>query len=158
MGENACRPLQTSDGHAAHRKERVETFSPKAWAAMSDLCVSVLLFLEHLALNSQGGHDRIKPGGDEWGDSIIANLGKPEYVDEQIPHPKELDRWHCDGDFFLHVRDAVSDPLCADHKFLDSPEQALVGWPIGSESETELKDRSSSFRSSAISSLTPGGP
>ncbi|KAJ3843177.1 hypothetical protein F5878DRAFT_314884 [Lentinula raphanica] len=85
-----------------HRKERVATFAPKVWDAMQDLL---------------GGADRIDEDDSRWGDSFIVNLGNEtlENVTEHI-HPKDLDNWHVDGDFFVH--------------YLDSPEQALLVIPI----------------------------
>jgi len=84
----------------SHRSEPVRPFSPKAWAAMSDLL---------------GGVDRVDPGSAMWGDGFIVNLGKPEWEGKRMP-PKELDNWHVDGDFFIH--------------YLDSPEQGLLVIPI----------------------------
>ncbi|KAJ2920218.1 hypothetical protein MD484_g83, partial [Candolleomyces efflorescens] len=86
----------------AHRRAKVETFAPKAWAAIQDLV---------------GGEDRIDEHGSTWGDSFIVNFGTPELesVKDDIL-PQDLDNWHVDGDFFIH--------------FLDSPEQALLVIPI----------------------------
>ncbi|ORY28602.1 hypothetical protein BCR39DRAFT_559418 [Naematelia encephala] len=89
-----------------HRKELVETFSPIAWNAIGELV---------------GGHDRIDPTMNTWSDGFIVNLGTPEHATQAPPHPKELNRWHCDGDFFLH--------------FLDSPEQALLVVPLFTDIE-----------------------
>jgi len=43
---------------------------------------------------------------DECSDGLIVNLGRPEDHDQPVPYPKELDRWHCDGDVgsFLTMR------------------------------------------------------
>ncbi|KAF7795350.1 hypothetical protein EIP86_006507 [Pleurotus ostreatoroseus] len=85
-----------------HKREPVATFSPKAWDAMCDLL---------------GGAERIDAQNSTWGDSFIVNLGTPELEQEaERLHPRELDNWHVDGDFFVH--------------FLDSPEQALLVIPL----------------------------
>lgn len=86
-----------------HRSESVRTFAPKAWAAICELC---------------GGEDRISDEFADWRDSLIVNLGTPEW-EGKWPDPKELDNWHVDGDFFWH--------------FLDSPEQALLVVPLFSD-------------------------
>ncbi|KAL4868388.1 hypothetical protein BDV12DRAFT_209216 [Aspergillus spectabilis] len=83
-----------------HREESVRTFAPKAWAAICELC---------------GGEDRISEEFSNWGDSLIVNLGTPEW-EGRWPDPKDLDNWHVDGDFFVH--------------YLDSPEQALLVIPL----------------------------
>jgi hypothetical protein len=75
-------------------------FAPKAWAAICELC---------------GGEDRITKDSRNWRDSFIVNLGTPEGEGKPLP-PKELLRWHVDGDFFVH--------------YLDSPEQALLAIPL----------------------------
>ncbi|KAL4994220.1 hypothetical protein BDV10DRAFT_197696 [Aspergillus recurvatus] len=87
-----------------HREESVRTFAPKAWAAICELC---------------GGEDRISEEFSTWRDSLIVNLGLPEYEGMESPDPRELDNWHVDGDFFWH--------------FLDSPEQALLVIPLFSD-------------------------
>jgi hypothetical protein len=75
--------------------------APKAWSAITELC---------------GGEDRITENSREWRDALIVNLGKPEYEGVELTHPRELDNWHVDGDFFVH--------------YLDSPEQALLVIPL----------------------------
>ncbi|KAL5482571.1 hypothetical protein ACEPAI_9165 [Sanghuangporus weigelae] len=85
-----------------HRREPVQTFAPKAWAAIKDLL---------------GGEERIAPDGALWGDNFIVNLGAPQHEGkDKYIHPSDLDNWHVDGDFFVH--------------YLDSPEQALLVIPI----------------------------
>lgn len=81
------------------------TFAPKAWAAISELC---------------GGEDRISPQSREWRDAYIVNFGTPE-GEGKLVAPKELVRWHVDGDFFVH--------------YLDSPEQALLVIPLFTDIE-----------------------
>ncbi|KAK5664020.1 hypothetical protein OQA88_234 [Cercophora sp. LCS_1] len=78
----------------------VSDFAPRAWAAICELC---------------GGEDRVKPSSKMWKDSLIVNLGTPEGEGKPV-HPKELDGWHVDGDFFVH--------------YLDSPEQGLLVTPL----------------------------
>ncbi|TFK41320.1 hypothetical protein BDQ12DRAFT_647253 [Crucibulum laeve] len=88
-----------------HRREKVATFAPKAWAAMKDLL---------------GGEERIDEEAASWGDSFIVNLGTDALEKVKQPlAPQDLDNWHVDGDFFVH--------------FLDSPEQALLVIPIYSD-------------------------
>jgi hypothetical protein len=59
----------------------------KAWAAIQDLL---------------GGQDRIDEDASTWGDSFIVNLGTAELEGiEGMPHPRDLDNWHVDGDFFV---------------------------------------------------------
>ncbi|KAJ3807110.1 hypothetical protein F5876DRAFT_48737 [Lentinula aff. lateritia] len=91
-----------------HRKEKVATFAPKVWDAMQDLL---------------GGAERINEEDSRWGDSFIVNLGDAtlENATDHI-HPRDLDNWHVDGDFFVH--------------YLDSPEQALLVIPIFSNIKT----------------------
>jgi hypothetical protein len=86
-----------------HRKIEVKYFAPKAWNAIVELC---------------GGEDRITESSNKWADSFIVNLGSPETAGSEL-HPKELDNWHVDGDFFIH--------------FLDSPEQGLLVIPCWSD-------------------------
>ncbi|KAK1232083.1 hypothetical protein PQX77_004801 [Marasmius sp. AFHP31] len=87
-----------------HRREEVARFAPKAWQAISDLL---------------GGEDRIDENSSSWGDSFIVNFGRPDLETAAPIHPRELDNWHVDGDFFVH--------------YLDSPEQALLVVPIFSD-------------------------
>lgn len=84
----------------AHNTFDARDFAPRAWAAISELC---------------GGEDRIDPAFREWRDSLIVNLGSPEREGKPDP-PRELERWHVDGDFFVH--------------YLDSPEQGLLVVPL----------------------------
>ncbi|KAK2806775.1 hypothetical protein FQN50_005637 [Emmonsiellopsis sp. PD_5] len=84
-----------------HQGEDVQTFAPKAWAAISQLI---------------GGAENIKESSmTKWKDGFIVNLGDPGDSREWVP-PKQLNNWHVDGDFFVH--------------FLDSPEQALLVTPL----------------------------
>ncbi|GJE88533.1 hypothetical protein PsYK624_046160 [Phanerochaete sordida] len=87
-----------------HMREKPSTFAPKAWEAMQDLL----------------GEGRIDEDNSTWGDSFIVNLGTPELAaaTEDV-HPRNLDNWHVDGDFFVH--------------YLDSPEQALLVIPLFSD-------------------------
>lgn len=75
-------------------------FAPRAWAAVAELC---------------GGDDRVDPASRQWRDSLIVNLGSAEREGKPDP-PRELRRWHVDGDFFVH--------------YLDSPEQGLLVVPL----------------------------
>jgi hypothetical protein len=84
----------------AHRAEKAQDFAPKAWGAICELL---------------GGEDRVDTTFTNWGDGLIVNLGSPEW-EGKWPHPRDLDNWHVDGDFFMH--------------YLDSPEQALLVIPI----------------------------
>lgn len=86
-----------------HRREPARTFALKAWAAICELC---------------GGEDRISDEFLDWRDSLIVNLGTEEW-EGRAPHPRDLDNWHVDGDFFVH--------------YLDSPEQALLVIPLFSD-------------------------
>lgn len=79
-----------------HNSFSAAEFTPKAWAAICELC---------------GGEDRINASGREWRDGLIVNLGSPETEGKEV-RPHDLDNWHVDGDFFVH--------------YLDSPEQALL--------------------------------
>lgn len=85
----------------SHRSEPVQTFAPKAWAAICELL---------------GGEDRVDADSAIWMDGFIVNLGTPEWEGRWPDHPKELDNWHVDGDFFVH--------------YLDSPEQGLLVIPL----------------------------
>lgn len=83
----------------SHRNEPVSTFAPKAWGAICELL---------------GGEERIATEAAVWKDSFIVNLGSEEWEGKDVS-PKDLDNWHCDGDFFMH--------------YLDSREQALLVIP-----------------------------
>ncbi|KAF6837285.1 hypothetical protein CPLU01_03149 [Colletotrichum plurivorum] len=83
-----------------HRAFDCSEFAPKAWSAIVELC---------------GGEERVAPESKEWRDSLIVNLGSPEFEGKE-QSPKNLDNWHVDGDFFVH--------------FLDSPEQGLLVIPL----------------------------
>ncbi|KAI0024773.1 hypothetical protein F4780DRAFT_554486 [Xylariomycetidae sp. FL0641] len=84
-----------------HRTFDAAVFAPKAWAAVCELC---------------GGEGRVAPASREWRDSLIVNLGTAAGAGGKPVPPKELQRWHVDGDFFVH--------------YLDSPEQALLVTPL----------------------------
>ncbi|KAJ0270512.1 hypothetical protein COL940_011640 [Colletotrichum noveboracense] len=84
----------------SHRTFDCSEFAPKAWAAICEVC---------------GGEDRIAPDSKYWRDSLIVNLGSPEF-EGQERNPKDLDNWHVDGDFFVH--------------YLDSAEQGLLVIPL----------------------------
>ncbi|KAF8579131.1 hypothetical protein K439DRAFT_1620759 [Ramaria rubella] len=86
-----------------HNKVSAKEFAPKAWGAICELL---------------GGEDRIDPKTEYWADTFIVNLGRDEYADINI-HPRDLDNWHVDGDFFVH--------------YLDSPEQGLLVIPLFSD-------------------------
>ncbi|KAJ5489211.1 hypothetical protein N7539_004101 [Penicillium diatomitis] len=86
-----------------HKWEPVQTFAPKAWAAICELL---------------GGEDRVAVDSAVWNDAFIVNLGTPESEGNWTP-AAELDNWHVDGDFFIH--------------FLDSPEQGLLVIPLFSD-------------------------
>jgi len=75
---------------------RARDFSPKAFAAMCELC---------------GGEDRVNGDNIIWKNAFIANYGFGRDQDWVAPGP-EAKGWHVDGDTFLH--------------FLDSAEQALL--------------------------------
>ncbi|KIJ35524.1 hypothetical protein M422DRAFT_34651, partial [Sphaerobolus stellatus SS14] len=80
-----------------HREILWKEFTPKAWSVICGLL---------------GGEDKIDPNlFHKCGDSLIVNLGTEEWRDKTI-HPKDLDNWHVDGDWF--------------ERYLDSGEQALV--------------------------------
>ncbi|KAH0423328.1 hypothetical protein CcaCcLH18_12242 [Colletotrichum camelliae] len=84
----------------SHRTFDCSEFAPKAWAAICEVC---------------GGEDRISSDSKHWRDSLIVNLGSPEF-EGQVQNPKDLDNWHVDGDFFVH--------------YLDSAEQGLLVIPL----------------------------
>jgi hypothetical protein len=90
--------LRTNMPH--HRIFDVAKLSPKIWSAICEVC---------------GGEDRVNPSSREWRDSLIVNLGAPEFED-QPTKPQELTGWHVDGDFFVH--------------YLDSREQGLLVIPL----------------------------
>ncbi|KKY33837.1 hypothetical protein UCDDA912_g06216 [Diaporthe ampelina] len=83
-----------------HNTFDARDFAPRAWAAIAELC---------------GGEDRVDPAFRHWRDSLIVNLGSAEREGQPDP-PRELGRWHVDGDFFVH--------------YLDSPEQGLLVVPL----------------------------
>lgn len=49
-----------------------------------------------------GGAERINEEDSRWGDSFIVNFGNEtlENATDHI-HPRDLDNWHVDGDFFV---------------------------------------------------------
>ncbi|OAP59672.1 hypothetical protein AYL99_06970 [Fonsecaea erecta] len=83
-----------------HREMLIKDFAPKAYDAICELV---------------GGEERITEESKYWKDSFIVNLGTKENEGKEV-HPKELNGWHVDGDFFVH--------------FLDSPEQGLLVIPL----------------------------
>lgn len=90
--------LRTNMPH--HRIFDISKMSPKTWAAIVEVC---------------GGEDRVNADSKEWRDSLIVNLGSPEFENKPTP-PQELTGWHVDGDFFVH--------------YLDSREQGLLVVPL----------------------------
>lgn len=62
-------------------------FLLKAWGAICELL---------------GDEDKIDPKASLWSDAFIVNLGRDEYKDLDI-HPKDLENWHVDGDFFVSL-------------------------------------------------------
>lgn len=51
-----------------------------------------------------GGEDRIAEHSGWWGDSFIVNLGSEELAHQRESlHPRDLDNWHVDGDFFVSL-------------------------------------------------------
>jgi len=86
-----------------HRRALAKDVAPAAWGAICEI---------------MGGEERIADYCKEWRDGLITNLGSERWETEDIS-PRELDNWHCDGDFFLH--------------FLDSPEQGLLVIPLYSD-------------------------
>lgn len=49
-----------------------------------------------------GGEDRVAENSGWWGDSFIVNLGSEELARQtESLHPRDLDNWHIDGDFFV---------------------------------------------------------
>lgn len=72
----------------SHKEEPVQTFAPKAWAAICELL---------------GGEDRIIAESATWNDGLIVNFGKAEN-EGHSPDPRELKHWHVDGAFFMHYR------------------------------------------------------
>jgi hypothetical protein len=72
----------------------VRDFSPRAFAAISELC---------------GGEDRVA-GDLSWGNGFIANYGLGRDKEWLAPGP-EADDWHVDGDFFLHFLDSAEQAL-----------------------------------------------
>jgi hypothetical protein len=73
---------------------RVREFSPRAFAAISELC---------------GGEDRVA-GDLSWGNGFIANYGFGRDKAWVAPGP-EAEGWHVDGDFFLHFLDSADQAL-----------------------------------------------
>lgn len=83
-----------------HSEFDASEFAPRAWQAICELC---------------GGEERINPATKMWKDSLIVNLGSAEREGKPV-HPRDLEGWHVDGDFFVH--------------YLDSPEQGLLVIPL----------------------------
>jgi hypothetical protein len=73
---------------------RVCDFSPRAFAAMCELC---------------GGEDRVN-GDMTWGNGFIANYGFGRDK-EWLPPGPQIGGWHVDGDFFLHFLDSPEQSL-----------------------------------------------
>lgn len=49
-----------------------------------------------------GGEVRIAEDSGWWGDSFIVNLGSEELTPQtESLHPRDLDNWHVDGNFFV---------------------------------------------------------
>lgn len=68
-----------------HDSVEIKKFAPKAWNAICELA---------------GGEARINTDWCVWwADAFIVNLGSIE-TEGKTEHPKDLDGWHVDGDFF----------------------------------------------------------
>jgi len=78
----------------ATKKVRVRDFSPRAFAAICELC---------------GGEERVD-GELSWGNGFIANYGYGRDKEWIAPGP-EIGGWHVDGDFFLHFLDSSDQSL-----------------------------------------------
>lgn len=104
-----------------HRREKVADFAPKVRHTREYTSILWLTVYQawQAIIDLLGSEDRIDDEASSWGDSFIVNLGTPETEGAAAPDPKDLDNWHCDGDFFIH--------------YLDSPEQALLVIPIFSD-------------------------
>jgi hypothetical protein len=72
----------------------VREFSPRAYAAISELC---------------GGEERLT-GDLSWGNGFIANYGFGRDKAWVAPGPA-AEGWHIDGDFFLHFLDSADQAL-----------------------------------------------
>jgi hypothetical protein len=72
----------------------VREFSPKAFAAMCELC---------------GGPEQLD-SDQAWGNGFIANYGLGRDKDWLAPGP-DTHGWHCDGDWFLHFLDSPEQGL-----------------------------------------------
>jgi hypothetical protein len=72
----------------------VRDFSPKAFAAMCELC---------------GGPEQVDPM-QTWGNGFIANYGLGRDK-EWLPPGPEVSGWHVDGDWFLHFLDSPEQGL-----------------------------------------------
>lgn len=73
---------------------RVSEFSPKAYAAICELC---------------GGEEQIDVT-QSWGNGFIANYGFGRDKDWMAPGPN-VSGWHVDGDWFLHFLDSPEQGL-----------------------------------------------
>ncbi len=52
-----------------------------------------------------GGEERIHTSSAVWNDAFIVNLGADHWEgDDKVIHPKDLDNWHVDGDFFVSIQ------------------------------------------------------
>ncbi|KAH8115114.1 hypothetical protein DFH11DRAFT_146876 [Phellopilus nigrolimitatus] len=81
-----------------HREIVTRDFAPKGWTAICEIL---------------GGEERIdRTLFESCGDSLICNLGTPEWEKKESVDPRLLGNWHIDGDWFTH--------------FLDSGEQGLT--------------------------------
>ncbi|KIJ36782.1 hypothetical protein M422DRAFT_232369 [Sphaerobolus stellatus SS14] len=80
-----------------HKEMLWKEFAPKGYAAICDILGGEDC-LDHTIFNKAR-------------DGLIANFGKEEYRDMVI-HPKDLENWHIDGNWFTH--------------FLDSSEHSLL--------------------------------
>lgn len=74
-----------------HNTISADEIAPKAWGAICELL---------------GGEDNIEPKTKFWNDAFIVNLGRDEYKDLDI-HPKDLENWHVDGDFFVRTCSSI---------------------------------------------------
>ncbi len=80
----------------------VSEFSPKAYAAMCELC---------------GGPDQVD-ASHHWGNGFIANYGLGRDKEWLAPGPA-VHGWHVDGDWFLHFLDSPEQGLLAVVLFSD---------------------------------------
>ncbi|PAV15566.1 hypothetical protein PNOK_0842400 [Pyrrhoderma noxium] len=98
-----------------HREVPMKQFSPKGWAAICEIL---------------GGEERIDTTlFGSFGDSLICNLGSPEWENKESIDPRLLGNWHIDGDWYTCGTYLSPDGIKNVVKWLYEHPEGADSWP-----------------------------